>query len=130
MRSRRSCGRFALESASQFRAEGPPDLTSFAYARDLNEVKALGSAASLVRTAEQTDLARFHTEPPPRFWTRNMRRFATDGRSVQEHARLMALLWVAQADASRGLLRFQVSLRLLAPAERDSAGRYGRQPGD
>ena len=91
---------FALESASQFRADGPPDLTSFAFARDLNEVKALGGAVSLVRTAEQTDLARFHTEPPPRFWPRNMRRFATDGRSVQEHARLMALLWVAQADAS------------------------------
>ena len=91
---------FALESVSQFRAEGPPDLTSFAFARDLNEVKALGSATSVARTAEQTDLARFHTEPPPRFWPRNMRRFATDGRSVQEHARLMALLWVAQADAT------------------------------
>ncbi len=91
---------FTLTSAAQFRAEGPPDLTSFDYARDLNEVKALGSAASLVRTAEQTDLARFNTEPPPRFWPRNIRRFASDGRSVLENARLMALLWVAQADAT------------------------------
>ena len=91
---------FALESASQFRAEGPPDLTSYDYARDLNEVKELGSAASLIRTTEQTDLARFGTDPPPRFWTRNLRRFATDGRSVLEHARLMAFLWVAQADAT------------------------------
>jgi hypothetical protein len=90
----------ALENVSQFRADGPPDLTSFSYAKDLDEVKALGSASSLVRTAAQTDLARFHTEPPPRFWTRNMRRFATDGRSVLEHARLMAMLWVAQADAT------------------------------
>lgn len=90
----------ALESVSQFRAEGPPDLTSFDYARDLNEVQSLGSAASLTRTAAQTDLARFHTEPPPRFWTRNMRRFASDGRSVLEHARLMAMLWVAQDDAT------------------------------
>ena len=91
---------FALESASQFRAEGPPDLTSYDYARDLDEVKSLGSAASVTRTAAQTDLARFHTEPPPRFWTRNMRRFATDARSVVEHARVMAMLWVAQADAT------------------------------
>lgn len=91
---------FALESASQFRVEGPPDLTSFDFARDLNEVKALGSAASLVRTPEQTDLARFATDPPPRFFSRNLRRFATDGRSVLDHARLMALLWVAQADAT------------------------------
>ncbi len=91
---------FTLTSAAQFRAEGPPDLTSFDYARDLNEVKQLGSAASLVRTAEQTDLARFNTEPPPRFWPRNMRRFASNGRSVLENARLTALLWVAQADAT------------------------------
>lgn len=91
---------FALTSAAQFRAEGPPDLTSFDYARDLNEVQLLGSAASLVRTAEQTDLARFNTEPPPRFWPRNMRRFASNGRSVLENARLTALLWVAQADAT------------------------------
>lgn len=91
---------FALTSASQFRSEGPPDLTSYDYARDVNEVKALGSANSVVRTAEQTDLARFATEPPPRWWPRNMRRFATDGRSVLDHARLMAFLWVAQADSS------------------------------
>ncbi len=90
----------ALESALQFRAEGPPALTSYDYARDVNEVKSLGSAASVTRTPAQTDLARFHTEPPPRFWTRNMRRFSADGRSVQEHARIMAMLWVAQADAT------------------------------
>ena len=90
----------ALESVSQFRAEGPPDLTSYDYLLNFNEVKSLGSAASVTRTAAQTDLARFHTEPPPRFWTRNMRRFATDGRSVLEHARLMAMLWIAQADAT------------------------------
>lgn len=91
---------FALASVSQFRAEGPPDLTSFAYARDLNEVKALGSATSTVRTEAQTDLARFATEPPPRWWPRNMRQFATDSRSVLQHARTMAFLWVAQADAT------------------------------
>ncbi len=90
----------ALESVSQFRAEGPPDLTSYDYVLDFNEVKSLGSAASIERTAAQTDLARFHTEPPPRFWTRNMGRFATDGRSVLVHARLMAMLWIAQADAT------------------------------
>lgn len=90
----------ALESISQFRVEGPPDLTSYDYARDLEEVKEIGSAASVTRKAAQTDLARFHTEPPPRFWTRNMRRFAADGRSVLEHARLMAMLWIAQADAT------------------------------
>ncbi len=91
---------FALASVSQFRAGGPPDLTSFDYAKDLKEVQTLGSAASTVRTAAQTDLARFNTEPPPRFWPRNVRRFVSNHRNVLENARLMALLWVAQADAS------------------------------
>jgi hypothetical protein len=91
---------FALTSVSQFRAEGPPDLTSFTYAKDLNEVKALGSATSTVRNEAQTDLARFATEPPPRWWPRNMRQFAADGRSVLQHARTMAFLWVAQADVT------------------------------
>jgi hypothetical protein len=90
---------FVMTSASQFRADGPPHLTSYAYAADLNEVKAYGSASSTVRTAPQTDLARFNTEPPPRFWPRNLRRFVSDGRSTAENARLMAMIWVAQADA-------------------------------
>lgn len=90
---------FVMTSASQFRADGPPDLTSYTYAMDLNEVKAWGSSTSLVRTAEQTDLARFATEAPPRFWARNARRFVSDSRSVVENARLMAMMWVSQADA-------------------------------
>jgi hypothetical protein len=93
---------FVMTSASQFRADGPPALTSHTYATDLNEVKAYGSAASTVRSAAQTDLARFNTEPPPRFWPRNLRRFVSDGRSTVENARLMAMIWVAQADAVLG----------------------------
>jgi len=90
---------FVMSSASQFRADGPPDLTSYTYAVDLDETRAYGAAASTVRTPEQTDLARFNTEPPPRFWPRNLRRFVSDARPVVENARLMAMLWVAQADA-------------------------------
>ena len=90
---------FVLTSNAQFRAPGPPALTSATYAADVNETKALGSAASTTRTAEQTETARFHTEPPPNFWPRNMRTFAMTGRSVAEQARLMAMVWVAQADA-------------------------------
>ena len=36
------------------------------YARDFDEVKAHGGAASTSRTVAQLDLARFHTEPPAR----------------------------------------------------------------
>lgn len=88
---------FALASASQFRADGPPDLTSATYAEDVNEVQALGGAVSALRTPEQLEAARFHTEPPPAFWARNLSRFA--GRDIVETARIQAILWVAEADA-------------------------------
>jgi hypothetical protein len=74
-------------------------LTSAAYATDLNETKAIGSATSTTRTADQTELARFGTSTPPLYWETNMRVFATTSRSVAEQARLMAMIYVAQADA-------------------------------
>jgi hypothetical protein len=90
---------FALTSMAQFRAPGPAALTSAEYAADVNETRALGSVASSTRTAEQTEIARFHTQAPPTFWPTNVRSFAMTDRSLAEHARLMAMVWVAQADA-------------------------------
>ena len=91
---------FSVISNSQFRALGPPALTSAAYAADVNETMALASATSTTRTAVQTEIARFYTEAPPIYWTRNLRNFAMTNRSLAEHARLLALLYVVQADAS------------------------------
>jgi hypothetical protein len=91
---------FVVRSHAQFRAPPPPALTSAAYAADLNETRALGSAASTTRTAEQTEIARFNTEPPPAFWTRNLRQFAMTDGSLAEHVRLTAMLWAAHADAT------------------------------
>lgn len=91
---------FAINSVSQFRAPPPPALNSAAYAADLNETKSLGSLGSTTRTVDQSDLARFGTEPPPTYWEGNLRVFATTDRSLAEHARLMALLWVTQADVT------------------------------
>jgi hypothetical protein len=48
-----------VRSATQFAPPRPPKLTSARYARDVNEVKALGSSTSTERTAAQTDTARF-----------------------------------------------------------------------
>ncbi len=91
---------FTLTSNAQFRAPGPPALTSAEYAADVNEVKALASTLSTTRTADQTDLSRFNTEAPPVLNPRTLRSFAMTGRSLAEHARLMAMLTVAQADAT------------------------------
>jgi len=90
---------FSLTSLAQFRAPGPPALTSAAYAADFNETKARGSLTSTVRSADELELARFNTESPATLNPRTMRTFAMTNRSLAEHARLMAIVWVTQADA-------------------------------
>jgi hypothetical protein len=48
-----------VHSATQFAPPPPPSLTSRRYTRDFDEVKAVGSATSTVRTASQTATALF-----------------------------------------------------------------------
>jgi hypothetical protein len=90
---------FSLQRIDQFRPAGPPPLGSDAYARAFAQSKALGGTVSTSRTAEQFETARFHTEAPWIFLTRNLGRFARSTPDVAEAARLMALLYVVHADA-------------------------------
>ena len=92
---------FTLTSAMQFRADGPPGLTSASYAEAFNEVKRLGVAGGAALTSEQQDIARFHTENPNVFGARNLRVFLNQP-TILENARLAAMLWVAYADAILG----------------------------
>ncbi|MFG2095638.1 vanadium-dependent haloperoxidase [Streptomyces sp. NPDC048612] len=48
-----------LTSPDQFRPGGPPALSSARYARDVNEVKAMGARTGSGRTAQQTETALF-----------------------------------------------------------------------
>jgi hypothetical protein len=90
---------FTLLSASQFWLPGPPALTSATYARDFNEVKSVGGRVSTVRTAEQTEIARFWFEGPGA-WNRISRTMATTrGLDARDSARLLALVNFAMADA-------------------------------
>lgn len=90
---------FSLTRVDQFRPAAPPPLDSAVYAADLNQSKAVGGAVSTARSAEQLETARFHTELPALFVTRNLGRFATSTSDVAEAARLMALIYVVHADA-------------------------------
>jgi len=91
---------FTLTSPAQFRAYGPPDLTSARYAKDFETVKSLGSATSTERFAEETEIARFHTENPTLFWSRNLRNLASlKKRNIGDSARLYALMFVAFGDS-------------------------------
>ncbi len=90
---------FSLTRIDQFRPPAPPALDSAAYATSFNESKAEGGAVSVGRSAEQLEIARFHTEPPALFVTRNLGRFAASTADVAEAARLMAFIYVVHADA-------------------------------
>ena len=93
----------ALQSASQFRPNGPPALTSGEYARDFNEVNAFGRVDSAVRSAEQTAVARFWTDHDIPQWNRNLLRLAdATGLTAIETARMLAMAHVAGGDAMIG----------------------------
>jgi hypothetical protein len=91
---------FMVESASQFRSDGPLPLTSSRYARELEEVKVMGSLNSTARSADQTHMARYWAENPPATWSRVFRTIsAQQGLSLVENARLFAMLYFSGADA-------------------------------
>jgi hypothetical protein len=91
---------FSLESADQFRPEGPPSLSSTEWAREYNEVKEIGSSASTTRTGEQTLAARFWAEAPVQQARGSFREFVLDHElDVRQAARFMAMISVVYADA-------------------------------
>jgi hypothetical protein len=89
-----------LTSPTQLPLAGPDPLTSAAYTRDFNEVKAIGAAASATRTPAQTDTARFWNDNPPVQYQAAFRDLATRHRLDIDHsARLLAILNMTAADA-------------------------------
>ena len=90
---------FTLLSASQFWLPGPPPLSSPTYARDFNEVKALGGKVSSVRTEEQTQIARFWFEGPGAWNTIARTVLTSRGADARDSARTLALMNLAMADA-------------------------------
>jgi len=88
-----------LASTSQLRPPAPPALTSEAWARDFNEVKAFGGKASTRRSAEQTEVARFWDYSLPPIYHGVLRSVAlAPGRDVLGNARLFAAAAQAMDD--------------------------------
>lgn len=96
---------FAMTTSSQFLPVAPPSLTSTEYATALNEVKAIGSTTSTTRTADQTAIAQFWangpgTSTPPGHWNVVAEIVSQNkGNSLEDNARLFAMLNVSLADA-------------------------------
>jgi hypothetical protein len=90
----------ALETASQFRPDGPSPLTSEEYAADFAQIKELGRVDSTARTAGQTTEALFWTDHDARQWNDGMLHLAeTQKLDLVQTARMLAMAHVAGADA-------------------------------
>src|SRR5205085_585178 len=90
---------FVLRRSSQFEPDGPPPLASLRYARDYDEVKAIGEQFSSTRTDEQSSIARFWFEGSPTAWSRIARVVAqSENLDSWDTARLLALVDMAMAD--------------------------------
>ena len=92
---------FVLNRSSQFRPQRQPPLSSMAYARDYNEVKALGGLTNSARTLEQQDLANFWLTNPFHTWHATVRTIANAHvADIGDQARLFALVSLSSADAA------------------------------
>lgn len=98
---------FALPTnwQNQFMALKPPGLDSAAYTAAYNEVKDYGDKNSAVRTQDQADIGKYWgydvggLGPPPILYNQITQVIAENqGNSLEENARLFALVNVAQAD--------------------------------
>jgi hypothetical protein len=94
---------FALRTASQYRTDPPPDLSSDRYADESNEVKLIGGETSRLRNDEQNEIARHWYEASGPAWNRIARSVSGQQRlDLWENGRLFALVNIALADAYIG----------------------------
>ena len=90
---------WVMTRGDQFRPGPPPSLTSAAWARDYNEIKALGSRNSTQRTPEQTAVAKFwEATAPAVYWPVARSVAAAPGRDLTDNARLLAVAAMAMDD--------------------------------
>jgi hypothetical protein len=96
---------FAIPDVRAFRTPGPPALTSRAYAKDLEEVAALGSATSTARTPDQTEAALFWHDRQSVNWGIKRQLAMSQRLNVLQTARMFALVDFSVADAGTACFR-------------------------
>lgn len=91
---------FVIEDPADFATPGPLDVGSAAYAAEFDQVKALGSATSSTRTADQTEQARFWADHTVAMWNRIARDLSVGQHlSIDDNARYFAMFYTTGADA-------------------------------
>ena len=92
---------FVLDSPSQFRPGPPPAISSDLYVEEFEEVRDYGVSVGSLRTAEQTETARFFTDVTLGPLHAGLRDLATRrGLDISDSARLFAAVDVSMADAA------------------------------
>ena len=91
---------FLIPSASTFRTAGPPALTSAEYAKDINEVKLIGSATSPVRTPDQTQAAIWWHDRHLGEWEIKRQLAVGQHLNTLQAARMFAMVDLTEADAT------------------------------
>jgi hypothetical protein len=126
---------FILQSADQFRPDGPPSLQSVEWVEAFNEIKQYGGSTSDVRTPEQTATAFFWTANVIRQYNRALRDVvATYGLSLVESARLQAMVNIVGADAQIAVMNAKYHFLFWRPVtaidpKAVTADSYGKVPG-
>ena len=91
---------FAIRDSTQFRADGPPALSSGQWAEDFNLTRLYGAATGSLRSAAETAQGLFFAENPGQQINRNVRAVAAEHHlSVVDSARFFAQVYVTIADA-------------------------------
>ncbi len=92
---------FIVPDVTALRSDGPNALASDAYAEDFNEVKALGSLTSSIRTDDQKDAALFWQANGAGLFNAIFRQLAeTQDLDIAEAARMFAMADLAGADGA------------------------------
>jgi hypothetical protein len=115
---------FFLKSADQFALPGPLAITSTECAKEINEVRELGSADSTKRTAAQTAVAIFWTDSPTHIYGEVAQAASKEHKlSVADNARLFAMMQMAIADGSIASWSAKYKYNVMRPitAIRDAA---------
>lgn len=91
---------FGVRSSSQFRAPPPPGLDGKRYAKDYDELRAVGSADSLQRPQDRADVARFYAAQAPHTGWNDVARqiVATRHDTITDTARTLAVMNMTLSD--------------------------------
>lgn len=91
---------YGVQSSSQFRAPAPPTLDSDRYARDYDEVQAVGYVGSPQRPQDRSDVARIYAATPPhQGWNQVARQIlATRHDGITDTARTLAVMNMTLSD--------------------------------